>query len=42
MLQDTVDELDPLHDDPPPDGLGLVQDLVLVFVPPPHVSEQEL
>ena len=42
MLQDTVSVVDPLHDDPPLDGEGLVQVLVLDFVPPPHVSEQEL
>ena len=41
-LHATVSLFDPLHANPPPNGLGLVQVLVLVFSPTPQDTEHEL
>ena len=41
VLQDAVCVLDPLHESPPPNGVGLVHVLDLSFVPPPQVTEHD-
>ena len=38
VLQEAFSELDPRQDDPPLEGVGLLQSLVRNCVPPPHVT----